>query len=71
MTRSMRQSTLEPLGLGSVLAMFQKGRQAADPKALVDEVFGPAGSRGSLVISGANGIVGAGKTMQFASRLEP
>ena len=27
--------------------------------------------RGSLVISGANGIVGAGKMMQLASRLEP
>ncbi|MBI5528356.1 MAG: hypothetical protein HY897_18655 [Deltaproteobacteria bacterium] len=71
MTRSMRQSTLESLGLGSVLSMFEKGASAADPKALVDEVFGPAGGRGALVISGANGIVGAGKTMQFASRLEP
>jgi enoyl-CoA hydratase/carnithine racemase len=67
----MRQSTLEQLGLDPVISMFQKGRQSADPKSLVDEVFGPAGSRGALVISGANGIVGAGKTMQFASRLEP
>ena len=71
MTRSMRQSTLEPLGLGSVLGMFSKGTSAADPAALVDQVFGPAGKRGALVISGANGIVGAGKTMQLASRLQP
>ena len=28
-------------------------------------------ARGALVISGANGIVGAGKTMQLGSRLEP
>src|SRR6185295_17500251 len=33
--------------------------------------FGDAGARGSLVITGANGIVGAGKTMQLGSRLEP
>jgi enoyl-CoA hydratase len=38
---------------------------------LVDRIFGDAGRRGSLVISGANGIVGAGKTMQLGSRLEP
>ena len=41
------------------------------PHGLVDQVFGPAGDRGSLVISGANGIVGAGKTMQLGSRLQP
>ena len=34
-------------------------------------VFGESGDRGSLVISGANGIVGAGKTMQLGSRLGP
>ena len=38
---------------------------------LVDRVFGPAGERGCLVVSGANGIVGAGKTMQLGSRLVP
>ena len=32
---------------------------------------GSGKKRGSMVISGANGIVGAGKTMQFASRLQP
>jgi enoyl-CoA hydratase / 3-hydroxyacyl-CoA dehydrogenase len=68
---AMRPSTLETLGLGTPLAAFRAGRLPADPAALVDRVFGPAGARGSMVISGANGVVGAGKTMQFASRLEP
>ena len=36
-----------------------------------DRVFGPASGRGSFVVSGANGIVGAGKLMQLGSRLEP
>jgi enoyl-CoA hydratase/carnithine racemase/3-hydroxyacyl-CoA dehydrogenase len=71
MIKSMRQSTIETLGLGSVLDIFRNGRLPADPGALVDEVFGEAGNRGSLVVSGANGIVGAGKTMQLGSRLEP
>ena len=31
----------------------------------------PEDDRGALVISGANGIVGAGKTMQLGARLEP
>ncbi len=68
---SMRTSTLETLGLGTPLAAFAKGRLPVDTATLVDQVFGPAHDRGSLVISGANGIVGAGKTMQFASRLQP
>jgi enoyl-CoA hydratase/carnithine racemase len=34
-------------------------------------VFGEPASRGSLVVTGANGIVGAGKTMQLGSRLGP
>ncbi|NQU24210.1 MAG: hypothetical protein HQ567_23255 [Candidatus Nealsonbacteria bacterium] len=38
---------------------------------MVDRVFGGHENRGSLVISGANGIVGAGKMMQLTSRLEP
>jgi enoyl-CoA hydratase/carnithine racemase len=71
MIKSMRQSTLETLGLGSVLGIFQNGRMPADAGALVDEVFGEAASRGSLVVTGANGIVGAGKTMQLGSRLGP
>lgn len=71
MAHSMRQSTLETLGLGSVFDLFQKGRLPASAPDLVDKVFGPANDRGSLVISGANGIVGAGKAMQFASRLQP
>ncbi len=68
---SMRQSTLETLGLGAPLDAFRNGRLPADTASLVDQVFGPANDRGCLVISGANGIVGAGKTMQFASRLQP
>ncbi len=71
MATTMRQSTLETMGLGSVLAIFEKGKLPADTAGLVDEVFGPAGKRGALVISGANGIVGAGKAMQLGSRLRP
>jgi enoyl-CoA hydratase/carnithine racemase/3-hydroxyacyl-CoA dehydrogenase len=70
-TTSMRTSTLGTLGLGTPLNAFRKGHMPADTATLVDQVFGPANDRGSLVISGANGIVGAGKTMQFASRLQP
>jgi enoyl-CoA hydratase/carnithine racemase len=71
MTNAMRPSTLETLGLGSVLDIVKNGRLPADAGNLVDSVFGPAGERGALVISGANGIVGAGKTVQLGSRLEP
>lgn len=70
-TTSMRRSTLETLGLGTPLAAYRNGRMPADAASLVDKVFGPAGDRGAMVISGANGIVGAGKVMQFASRLQP
>jgi enoyl-CoA hydratase/carnithine racemase len=42
-----------------------------DAGTLVDRVFGPSNARGSMVISGANGIVGAGKTMQLGARLQP
>jgi len=71
MGKAMRQTTLETLGLGTVLEIFRRGRLPADAGAMVDEVFGEAGARGSLVISGANGIVGAGKAMQLGSRLLP
>jgi enoyl-CoA hydratase/carnithine racemase len=71
MPASMRTDTLSTLGLGTALEAFQRGRLPGAANDLVDQVFGPANQRGSLVISGANGIVGAGKTMQFASRLQP
>jgi enoyl-CoA hydratase len=71
MTNAIRQSTLETLGLGSVIDIFRNGRLPVDAGDLVDRVFGGPGERGSLVISGANGIVGAGKMMQLTSRLEP
>jgi len=71
MTQTLREPTLRTLGLGTVLDMFKTGRLPADPEGLVDEVFGSDGKRGSLVISGANGIVGAGKAMQLGSRLRP
>ena len=71
MANAMRSSTLETLGLGSPLQIFANGRLPVDASDLVDRVFGPASSRGALVISGANGIVGAGKVMQLGSRLEP
>lgn len=70
-THAMRQPTLETLGLGSVSDVFRRGALPADAAALVERVFGPRDARGSLVISGASGIVGAGKTMQLGSRLEP
>ncbi|MCF7975722.1 MAG: hypothetical protein K9N55_18030 [Phycisphaerae bacterium] len=67
----MRQSTLETLGLGSVTDIFRKGKLPVDAGDMVDRVFGAPGQRGSLVISGANGIVGSGKMMQLTARLEP
>ena len=69
--KAMRQSTLETLGLGSALSMFQQGKMPVSTDSLVDTVFGDKSKRGSLVISGANGIVGAGKMMQLGSRLIP
>ncbi len=71
MTRTLRKPTLSTLGLGTVLEIFRNGRLPTDPAALVEEVFGGGGALGSLVISGANGIVGTGKTMQLGSRLQP
>lgn len=71
MTQSMRPSTLQTLGLGSVTDVFRSSRLPAEASELVDRVFGKPGERGSLVISGANGMVGAGKLMQLTARLEP
>jgi len=71
MTNSLRQSTLQTLGLGSVLDIFSSGKLPVSAGQLVDQVFGGAAERGSLVISAANGIVGAGKLMQLTARLEP
>jgi enoyl-CoA hydratase/carnithine racemase len=67
--KALRQSTLETLGLGTVHDIFQKGKLPATAGSLVDQVFGEPGKRGAMVISGANGIVGAGKAMQLGSRL--
>ena len=67
----MRQSTLETLGLGTVHEIFQNGKLPAETGNLVNQVFDRFGKRGCMVISGANGIVGAGKAMQLCSRLEP
>jgi enoyl-CoA hydratase/carnithine racemase len=69
--KSLRQPTLETLGLGTVHEIFQRGRLPVTAGALVDQIFGEPGKRGAAVISGANGIVGAGKTMQLGSRLLP
>lgn len=68
--KALRQPTTETLGLGSVLDFFKNGKLPADSADLVDTVFGQPGHRGAMVISGANGIVGAGKMMQLGSRLE-
>jgi enoyl-CoA hydratase/carnithine racemase/3-hydroxyacyl-CoA dehydrogenase len=70
MTTAMRASTLESLGLPSVFDLVRTGSPVTTGE-LVDRVFGPAPDRGSFVVSGANGIVGAGKIMQLGSRLEP
>jgi enoyl-CoA hydratase/carnithine racemase len=67
----LRTPTLELLGLGSVLEIFQRGRLPVATDELVEEVFGKPSDRGALVISGANGIVGAGKMVQLGSRLQP
>ena len=40
MAKVMRQSTLQTLGLGTVLDIFQKGRLAVDIDELVEQVFG-------------------------------
>lgn len=69
--KSLRQSTLETLGLGTVLDIFRRGTLPVSAGTLAGAVFGNPGARGSLVISGANGIAGAGKTMQLGSRLIP
>ena len=69
--KSIRQTTLQTLGLGSVTDIFRNGKLPLDTSDAVDQVFGAPSERGSLVISGANGIVGAGKMMQLTSRLEP
>ncbi|MGB4897606.1 MAG: enoyl-CoA hydratase/isomerase family protein [Ignavibacteria bacterium] len=71
MVKSMRQSTLETIGLGKVIDVFRNGKLPVNTKELVEKVFGPEDNRGAMVISGSNGIVGAGKVMQFASRLLP
>ncbi len=69
--KQMRKTTLETIGLGSVLDIFANGKLPTNESELVDKVFGPAGDRGSLLITGGNGIVGSGKAMQFGSRLLP
>ncbi len=69
MNRAMREPSLGTIGLGGVLDIFKLGRLPATAEELADEVFGPAGERGSLVISGSSGIVGAGKAVQLSSRL--
>ncbi len=69
--KTMRQPTLETLGLGTVLGIFKQGRLPVSAEEAVQRVFGSKSDRGSLVISGANGIVGAGKAMQLGSRLQP
>jgi enoyl-CoA hydratase/carnithine racemase len=71
MTQAIRPSTLETLGLGTVFQVFRRGGMPARAGDLVDQVFGPEPDRGALVVSGANGIVGAGKIMQLGSRLQP
>ncbi|MGE5176639.1 MAG: enoyl-CoA hydratase-related protein [Hyphomicrobiales bacterium] len=68
---AMRRPTLDTMGLGGVLDLFRRGRLPVETTALVDRVFGPSNDRGALVISGASGIVGAGKAMQLGSRLQP
>lgn len=67
----MRETTLQTIGLGNVIDIFSSGRLPVEASDLVDEVFGKPDDRGAFVVSGANGIVGAGKTAQLGSRLTP
>ena len=67
--KAMRPPTLKTLGFDSTLEMFQKGKPYCELDDLIDQVFGPAGNRGALLISGGNGIVGSGKAMQLGARL--
>ncbi len=69
MIKSMRESGLHALGLGEVIDIFRNGRMPVETDDLVERVFGARAARGSLVISGVNGMVGAGKAMQLGSRL--
>jgi len=69
MTQALREPTLQTIGLGTVIDIFRNARLPVSRGDLVDEVFGVGPKRGSLVISGANGIVGAGKAAQLGSRL--
>jgi len=64
----LRQDTLETIGLGNVLDIFKNGALPADPRDLSEKIFR---SDGALVISGAEGTVGAGKIAQLGSRLSP
>jgi len=66
MTATMRQTTLQTVGLGTVIDIFQRGRMPAKTGDLVDAVFGKASDRGSLVIFGSQWNRGAGKTMQLS-----
>jgi enoyl-CoA hydratase/carnithine racemase len=59
------------MGLGTVLEIFQRGALPVQVDTLIDNIFGDPAKRGSMVISGANGIVGAGKMMQLGTRLLP
>jgi enoyl-CoA hydratase len=70
MYKSMRPSTLSTLDLGTILDIFKSGKLPVTTEEMVNEVFGEKGNRGAMIISGAGGIVGAGKVMQFASRLK-
>jgi enoyl-CoA hydratase/carnithine racemase len=69
--RTLRQPTLDTLGLGSVHDLLRAGRLPVSAEEMVEAVFGAPGERGALVITGASGIVGAGKTMQLGARLVP
>jgi enoyl-CoA hydratase/carnithine racemase len=71
MTKLMRPSSLDAIGLGNVLGIFERGALPISPDEIIDEVFGPRSQRGSLVVSGAGGIVGAGKCLQLSARLLP
>ena len=48
MAKSMRESTIQTLGLGSVLDIFKNGKLPTSTGDLVDQVFGKTGSRGAL-----------------------
>ncbi|MDP3998319.1 MAG: enoyl-CoA hydratase-related protein [bacterium] len=53
----------------SIFNRFFNPEASLDTESAIANIFGPRDKRKSLLVAGATGIVGFGKTLQFASRL--